>query len=53
MAITTNTANMAVQIRIPVPVVGVHLNKTNARMPQAHSTTPRRTFRVFSFIATK
>jgi hypothetical protein len=35
MAITINTANRAAQTRMPIPVVGVHLNNVNARMPQA------------------
>jgi hypothetical protein len=33
---------------MPSPVVGVHLIKTNPRMPQANVIAPRSAFRLFS-----
>ena len=48
MATTINRANKATYTRIPLPVVGIHLNKTNPRMPQASVVTRRSSFRLFS-----
>jgi hypothetical protein len=38
---------------MPLPVVGVHMNKTNPRMPQANVVNFRRAFRFFSLTVTE
>jgi hypothetical protein len=36
---------------MPLPVVGVHLNKINPRMPQANVITPRSAFDFFRLVS--
>ncbi len=49
MAMTINTANRTTYTNIPLPVVGVHLKRTNPRKPPMTVVTPRSVRLVFSF----
>jgi len=52
MTIPMNATSRATNTRMPSPLVGVHRNNINPRVPQQKEMTPRSTLRALSFAFT-